>query len=90
MCANCGFPAAKGHWTDAGAGGAFDRVRGRLQRARILAPVLASYGLTVHDDGSGPGFILANRTGGEVVCNAMRFARLKASGRSMANEPTLG
>ena len=56
MCANCGFPAAQGHWTDAGAASAFDRIRGRLQRARILAPVLASYGLTVHDDGSGSGF----------------------------------
>ena len=53
MCANCGFPAAQGHWTEAGAGSAFDRIRGRLQRARILAPVLASYGLTVHDDGVG-------------------------------------
>src|SRR5580700_8832696 len=71
MCANCGFPAAQGHWTDAGAGSAFDRIRGRLQRARILAPVLASYGLTVHDDGSGSGFILANRTGHQVMVNTL-------------------
>ena len=69
MCANCGFPAAQGHWTDAGAGSAFDRIRGRLQRARILAPVLVSYGLTVHDDGSGYGFTLASRTGHQVIVN---------------------
>ena len=71
MCANCGFPAAQGHWADAGAASAFDRIRGRLQRARILAPVLASYGLTVHDDGSGSGFILANRTGHQVMVNTL-------------------
>ena len=52
MCANCGFPPAPGHWTD-------DRRSQRLRphsrplpRARSLAPVLACYGLTVHDDGS--------------------------------------
>jgi hypothetical protein len=71
MCANCGFPAAQGHWTDAGASSAFDRIRGRLQRARILAPVLASYGLTVHDDGSSSGFILANQTGHQVMGNTL-------------------
>jgi hypothetical protein len=71
MCANCGFPAAQGHWTDAGAGSGFDRIRGRLQRARILAPVLASYGLAVHDDGLGSGFILANRTGHQVMVHTL-------------------
>lgn len=71
MCANCGFPATQGHWTDAGAGSAFDRIRGRLQRARILGPVLASYGLAVYDDGSGSGFTLASRTGHQVVVNTL-------------------
>ena len=69
MCVNCGFPVAQGHWTDAGAGSAFDRIRGRLQRGRVLAPVLASYGLTVYDDGSGAGFTLASRTGHQVIVN---------------------
>jgi hypothetical protein len=71
MCANCGFPAAQGHWTDAGAGSAFDRIRGRLQRAHILASVLTSYDLTVYDDGSGSGFTLASRTGHQVVVNTL-------------------
>ncbi|HEY5205253.1 MAG TPA: hypothetical protein VIJ63_11735 [Roseiarcus sp.] len=69
MCANCGFPAAQGHWTDAGAGSAFDRIRGRLQRVRILTPVLACYGLAVHDDGSGFNSTLASQTGHQVVVN---------------------
>jgi hypothetical protein len=63
MCANCGFPAAQGHWTDAGARSAFDRIRARLARARVLASVLAPYGLIVNDDGSAPSFTLASRTG---------------------------
>jgi hypothetical protein len=71
MCANCGFPAAQGHWTDAGAGSAFDRIRGRLQRARILGPVLAAYGLTIYDDGSASGFTLSTRTGHQVMVNTL-------------------
>jgi hypothetical protein len=71
MCANCGFPAAQGHWTDAGAASAFDRIRGRLQRARVLAAVLAPYGLAIHDDGSGASFTLANRTGHQVMVNTL-------------------
>jgi hypothetical protein len=55
--------------------------RGRRQRVRPHSrpaatgshprPVLASYGLTVHDDGSGSGFILANRTGHQVMVNTL-------------------
>ncbi len=67
MCANCGFPAAQGHWTEAGAGSAFDRLRGRLRRVRVLDAVLSSYGLTVYDDGVSPGFTLATKTGGQII-----------------------
>ncbi len=67
MCANCGFPAAQGHWTDAGAGSAFDRLRGRLHRARVLGAVLSPYGLTVYDDGQSPGFTLSTKTGNHII-----------------------
>jgi len=67
MCANCGFPLAQEHWTDAGARSGFERLRGRLLRAQLLAPVLAAYGLGVYDDGTGPSFTLSTRTGSHVL-----------------------
>jgi hypothetical protein len=63
MCANCGFPSAPGHWTEAGSASASDRIRARFRRAQVLQTILLSYGLTVHDDGAIPGLTLANRTG---------------------------
>jgi hypothetical protein len=63
MCANCGFPAAPGHWTEAGAASAPDRLRARFRRAQVLKSVLPAYGLTAHDDGVIPGMVLATRTG---------------------------
>ena len=33
MCSACGFPAAPGHWTEAGAATTLERLRGRLRRA---------------------------------------------------------
>jgi hypothetical protein len=63
MCANCGFPSAPGHWTEAGSAGASDRIRARFRRAQVLQAVLPAYGLTAHDDGSIPGITLATRTG---------------------------
>ena len=46
-------------------------IRGRLRRAQVLAPVLAAYGLAVHDDGSGSGFVVSNRTGHQVMVNSL-------------------
>lgn len=63
MCANCGFPSAPGHWTEAGSASAGDRIRARFRRARILQSVLPAYGLTAYDDGVTQGLTLANRTG---------------------------
>ena len=63
MCANCGFPSAPGHWTEAGNASASDRIRARFRRAQVLQSVLPAYGLTAHDDGSIPGLMLATRTG---------------------------
>ena len=40
MCASCGFPAAPGHWTEAGAATAPDRLRARFRRAQVLQSVL--------------------------------------------------
>jgi len=36
MCSACGFPAAPGHWTEAGAATTLERLRGRLRRAQVL------------------------------------------------------
>ena len=46
MCSACGFPAAPGHWTEAGANTAPDRLRARFRRAQVLQKVLPAYGLT--------------------------------------------
>jgi hypothetical protein len=67
MCASCGFPAAPGHWTEAGAANGPDRLRARFRRAKILQAVLPSYGLTAHDDGLIPGMTVATRTGNQVL-----------------------
>lgn len=63
MCSNCGFPSTVGHWTEAGAASAHDRMRARFRRAALLNRALATYGLTAHDDGATPGVALSDRTG---------------------------
>lgn len=63
MCANCGFPSAPGHWTEAGASTATDRLRARFRRAQLLQSVLPAYGLSVHDDGVTPGVVVSDATG---------------------------
>jgi hypothetical protein len=67
MCANCGFPAAPGHWTEAGAASASDRLRARFRRAQVLQTILSGYGLTAHDDGAIPGITVATKTGNQVM-----------------------
>ena len=67
MCANCGFPAAPGHWTEAGAATAPERLRARFRRAQVLQTVLSGYGLTAHDDGVIPGITVATKTGNHVM-----------------------
>ncbi|MDQ0390210.1 hypothetical protein [Labrys monachus] len=67
MCANCGFPAAAGHWTEAGAATAGERLRARFRRAQVLQAVLPSYGLTAHDDGVVPGITVSTKTGHHVM-----------------------
>ncbi|WP_374641219.1 hypothetical protein [Tabrizicola sp.] len=66
MCNACGFPAAPGHWTDAGASSPGDRLRLRFTRLAVVNRLLARYGLTARDDGVTPGLQLF-APGGEWV-----------------------
>jgi hypothetical protein len=58
MCSACGFPAAPGHWTDAGAQSPGDRLRLRFIRVAAVNRLLAPYGLKAYDDGVTPGLQL--------------------------------
>ena len=66
MCNACGFPAAPGHWIDAGAISAGDRLRLRFARLAVVNRLLAPYGLSARDDGATPGLQLF-APGGEWV-----------------------
>lgn len=67
MCANCGFPASPGHWTEAGIDERFDRIQARYRRASLLRSVLRSHGLTAHDDASTPGITISTQTGNQEI-----------------------
>jgi hypothetical protein len=64
MCSACGFPTKPGHWTDAGAEVAGDKLRLKFRRTKVLNKILESYGLSAHYDGLTPGIQLSSRTGG--------------------------
>lgn len=67
MCATCGFPAAPGHWTDAGAATGPDKLRARFRRAQVLQAVLSVYGLSAYDGGLIPGIQISTRSGSETI-----------------------
>ena len=67
MCASCGYPAAPGHWTEAGIAERSERLRARFRRAEILKSVLKAYNLTAHDGGLVPGIQIATLTGHQVI-----------------------
>lgn len=67
MCASCGFPAAPGHWTEAGAATLPDRLRSRFRRAQVLQSILPAYGLTAHDGGQVPGIQLSTLSGNQTI-----------------------
>ena len=67
MCANCGFPAAPGHWTEAGAETSSDRFLARHRRVGVIRALLAPYRLTAHDDGATPGVIVSSLTGNQEI-----------------------
>ena len=86
MCANCGLPAAPGHWTEAGNEKAVDRLQARHKRARILRSALKPYGLTAHDDGSTPGIAISTQTGNlEIAGNLTEVWKIaeRLSGRKI-------
>ncbi len=71
MCASCGFPAAPGHWTEAGAATAPDRLRERFRRAQVLQSVLRPYGLTAYDGGLVPGIQIATLAGNQSIVRTL-------------------
>ncbi|OWJ77406.1 hypothetical protein [Haematobacter missouriensis] len=85
MCSACGFPAAPGHWTDAGAVTPADRIRLRFLRLAAVNRLLAPYGLKAHDDGVTPGLQLLSPTGGSEIVPDLE-ALWNAAGR-MAGVP---
>lgn len=67
MCSACGFPAAPGHWTDAGAARPGDRLRNRFVRLAAVNELLKPYGISAHDDGATPGLQLLAPTGERIL-----------------------
>ena len=98
MCASCGFPAAPGHWTEAGAASAPDRLRARFRRAEVLKSVLPAYGLTAHDGAQVPGIQLSTLSGNhalvrdleEVWATAEQLCRRRRSIRSIRASSAAG
>ena len=85
MCSACGFPAAPGHWTDAGAKAPADRLRLRFIRISAVNRLLAPYGLKAYDDGATPGFQLSNPTGRRELVPDLEALWIAAA--KMAGEP---
>ncbi len=67
MCSLCGFPAAPGHWTEAGAASPHDRLRERFRRVAMLAVLLRPCGVTVHDGGLVPGIQVTGPGGASTI-----------------------
>ena len=67
MCSACGYPAAPGHWTEAGAASMSDRLRARYRRAQVLQRVLSAYGLTAHDGTLVPGIQISSLSGDHTI-----------------------
>lgn len=69
MCVLCYELAAEDHWSDGVISAGAEQMpgRSRFRRTRVLAAVLAAYGLTVSDPGSGPYCVIADRKGAAEV-----------------------
>lgn len=67
MCSLCGFPAAPGHWTEAGAATAHDRLRERFRRVAMLSVLLRPLGVSVHDGGLVPGIQVTGPGGASTI-----------------------
>ena len=67
MCSACGYPAAPGHWTEAGAATPHDRLRERFRRVQVLQKVLKGTGVTAHDGGVIPGIQVISLSGAQTI-----------------------
>lgn len=67
MCSACGFPAAPGHWTEAGVATPHDRLRERFRRVQVLQHVLQGSGVSAHDGGMVPGIQVISASGAQVI-----------------------
>lgn len=67
MCSACGFPAALGHWTEAGAATPHDRLRERFARVQVLQKVLKGSGVSAHDGGMVPGIQVMSLSGAQTI-----------------------
>ena len=67
MCNACGFPAAPGHWTEAGAATPHDRLRERFRRVDVLKKALHGTGITAHDGGIIPGIQIISISGSQTI-----------------------
>ena len=85
MCGSCGFPAAPGHWTEAGAATASERIRERFRRAKILQKVLKSTRLSVYDGGLIPGIQLSDSSGEQVIVSDLEH--LWAEAERLSGQP---
>ena len=62
MCVLCYELAPEAHWSD-GASGDDPNRSARHRRTKLIAAVLAPYGLTVSDPGTGPHRVIGDRKG---------------------------
>jgi mannose/cellobiose epimerase-like protein (N-acyl-D-glucosamine 2-epimerase family) len=85
MCSACGFPAAPGHWTEAGAADAPGRLRARFRRAQILQSVLPVYGLTAHDGAQVHGIQISTLSGDHTI--ARDLAEVWATAERLTGSP---
>ena len=85
MCASCGYPSRPGHWTEAGAADAHERLRARFRRAEVLKRVLNPYGLTAHDGGEVPGVQVGTLSGNQTI--ALDLAEVWTVAERLAGRP---
>lgn len=69
MCVLCYELAPEDHWADAASAGQLTSAArsARHRRTHLLAALLAPYGLTVSDPGTGPHRVIGNRKGAEEI-----------------------
>ena len=90
MCNACGKPAPPGHWTEAGAATAGDRLRARFHRVGVLNAILRPYGLSAHDGGAVPGIQLSTLSGAQVIVQGKRLTTTRARDYAVLKPKLLG